>query len=120
MSAVLDARNAAQTMFTREVSMQHMPGFLWNGDIFEESDMRLRRRIASYALYRELIDGIRRNHGTTLYGLMVADMALRIERATESYELDAAGAALLTLRNGTSDEVYRSALFQRTRMLGEE
>lgn len=108
--------------FTREVSHEHKPGFLWSSDLcmFEESDGRLRRRFHAVALYAELVDGIKRNHGTTLYGMMVADLALRIERAVESYELDAAGIALQVMRNGTSDEVYRSALFQRTRVLGEE
>jgi hypothetical protein len=104
---------------TREVSAQHLPGFLWNGVIFEESDTRLRRRFNCFALYRELIDGIRRNHGTTLYGLMVSDMALRIERATESYELDAAGAALARPRDGLTDEHYRNVLFITVRMLGD-
>ena len=104
----------------RQISVQHLPGFLWNGACFEESDMRMRRRFNAFALYEELLAGIRRNHGTTLYGLMVADLALRIERAVESYELDAAGAALTIARDDLGDEHYRNVLFIRVRMLADE
>lgn len=113
---------AQSVSLRREVSAQHLPGFLWNAAdrIFEESSGRFNRRMNTHALYAELVAGIRRNHGSTLYGMMVADLALRIERATEGYELDAAGVALQVLRNGLSDEMYRTALFARTRALGDE
>jgi hypothetical protein len=106
----------------REISFEHKAGFMWDTQrlMFVESDVRLKRRISAYALYRELVDGIRRNHGTTLYGMLCADVALRIERATESYELDAAGAALQTYRNGLCDEAFRPVLFLRIQTLAGE
>lgn len=104
----------------REYTAEHKPGFLWseNAGMFEESDTRLRKRFHVEGTYRELMAGVYRNAGTTLYAMMVADVALRIERATERYELDSAMRAIpLTAIAGESDLDLQARLLKHLRGL---